>query len=173
MGRSRGSKMGTSKIPQKRKKTNKDLSRVQEDHIAQFYGGTRSPSSGASPDDQGDVRFTIRGFDYTGECKVTRADSIGLKLSVWDKISEEANSQGRRPTVFLRFDRPGNRPLDLVIRDINDDMEMILGYLDDIEESEEALMREYDRGKQDGYDEGYDLGYSAGYGDAEIDAQYE
>lgn len=118
------------------KKTNKELSTQQENEIAKWYKGRRSPSSGASDHDRGDVRyeFTIgpeydRGtavFKYTGECKATRSKQITIRKETWDKIAEEAADQGRRPCMFLRFyDNTSGRKLDLVVREVSDDREAI------------------------------------------------
>lgn len=120
------------------KKTNKELSVEHETDIAKWYMGKRSASSGAQDADRGDVRFEI-GVDinsdgewcdiykYTGECKATRANSISINLDVWKKITQEAAEQDRRPCLFLRFyDNGSGRKVDLVVRDINDDREMLL-----------------------------------------------
>lgn len=115
------------------------MSVQQEDHIAKSYNGRRSPSSGAQDADRGDVRYTINAiicdaptvyedFHYTGECKATKAASITLKKDVWKKIREEAEDQERRPCMFLRFyDETTGESLDLVVRDVRDDLEMFYG----------------------------------------------
>ena len=118
------------------KMTNKELSVKQETDMAKLYGGRRSPSSGAQIQDRGDVRYQVRTgddlyehkYDFTGECKVTRAKSMTFHLDTWTKIKEEAQEQDRYPCMFLRFHDPRTgRNVDLVVREVNDDRE-ILGY---------------------------------------------
>lgn len=121
------------------KKTNKELSVEQENYIAKAYDGRRSPSSGAQDADRGDIRYSVSTIDgdapvsyaefkYTAECKATRNASISLKKEVWDKVADEASDQGRRPCMFLRFyDETTGEKLDLVVRDIRDDLEMLNG----------------------------------------------
>lgn len=108
------------------------MSVQQEDYIAKRYNGRRSPSSGAQDVDRGDVRYTVsveyEDFPYTAECKATKAASISLKKDVWEKIREEAEDQERRPCMFLRFyDETTGESLDLVVRDVRDDLEMFYG----------------------------------------------
>lgn len=117
------------------------LGRTLEETVAATYGGRRSRSSGAAKGDKGDVRFTIqicgpecsddeclgRFYDYTAECKTTEKASVSIKKEVWDKIVQEAREQGRRPTMFLRiYDHDTGKHIDLVVRDINDDAEMLV-----------------------------------------------
>jgi hypothetical protein len=118
------------------KYTNKELSVKQETEMAKLYGGKRSPSSGAQPHDRGDVRYRIgiehtfghddkTYYDFTAECKVTRARQITIRKETWDKIEEEAREQDRRPCMFIRFyDGHSGRYKDLVIRSVEDDREM-------------------------------------------------
>lgn len=111
------------------------LGRTLEDDIAKWYDGKRSRSSGAARGDKGDVRFSIfvedwvRGpssHEYLAECKTTEAKSVSIKREVWDKIEEEAKQVGKRPTLFLRFyDHDTGKHKDLVVRDVNDDLEML------------------------------------------------
>lgn len=108
------------------------MSVQQEDHIAKSYNGRRSPSSGAQDADRGDVRYMVNvvtgNYLYTAECKATKAASISLKKDVWLKIQEEAEDQERRPCMFLRFyDETTGEALDLVVRDVRDDLEMFYG----------------------------------------------
>lgn len=123
-------------MAQKRPKSTTALSKLQEDHIAKLYNGKRSPSSGASWSDQGDIRYEFHTdeiapydilFSFLGECKTTQAKSISLKKEVWEKIAEEAAHSKRRPCMFIRFHDENGKHLDLVIRDVNDDCEIING----------------------------------------------
>lgn len=110
------------------------LGRTLEERVAKDYSGQRSRSSGAAAGRKGDVSYDLpvtgpRGTNYhsyLAECKTTEAQSISLKRSVWDKIEQEAMEQSRRPCMFLRFfDRDTGRHLDLVVRNVDDDLEMI------------------------------------------------
>lgn len=79
----------------------------QEEKVAKHYGGTRSPSSGASVADQGDVRTP----DRLIECKHAGtfdkpAKSISVKLSDLEKIADEAWSEGREPAMVLSLYAP-------------------------------------------------------------------
>lgn len=115
--------------------TNKEMSVKQETEIAKLYNGKRSPSSGAQPHDRGDVRYTVKApgewpdiyesYNFTGECKATRTKSMTIRKETWEKIAEEADEQGRRPCMFIRFlDQHTGRKIDLVIRSVEDDREM-------------------------------------------------
>ena len=108
----------------------KSLSVKHEEEIAKFYGGRRSPSSGASATDQGDVRATEDGSLF--ECKYKGSPTSPLKskptlVSVMEKIADEAWSGGYEPAMALRYfcpDSPlANREgwVDLSVRLTNDD----------------------------------------------------
>ena len=101
------------------------MAQRHENHIAKMYEGRRSPSSGASWSDKGDVRFSVRDFEFTSECKVTEKKSYSIKVDTWNKIVEEAQEQNRRPCLFVRFLTESGKIIDLVLRDINDDLEML------------------------------------------------
>ena len=96
-----------------------------ENYIARMYKGKRSPSSGASWVDRGDVRFEIETYNYTAECKTTEKKSFSIKKETWNKIVEEAQEQGRRPCMFIRFEDESGKMIDLVVRSIHDDLEMV------------------------------------------------
>jgi Holliday junction resolvase len=110
---------------QKRAKTTTAMAQRHENHIAKMYEGRRSPSSGASWSDKGDVRFSVRDFEFTSECKATEKKSYSIKVDTWNKIVEEAQEQNRRPCMFVRFQTESGKIIDLVVRDINDDLEML------------------------------------------------
>jgi hypothetical protein len=112
--------------------TTKAYSIEQENFVASRYGGTRSPSSGAADNDNGDVR--VRADSTLLECKYTGSPSHPLKrkptiLSQFEKIHDEAAHEGRHPALALRFYSPDS-PLadykgwvDLVVRHLGDDVE--------------------------------------------------
>lgn len=106
----------------------KALSILQEDRVAKRYNGKRSPSSGGSVSDQGDVRT---GRELI-ECKHTGtydkpAKSISVKVSDLEKIADEAWSEGRSPALALSIYAPdsvlANREgfIDLIVRLQTDD----------------------------------------------------
>jgi hypothetical protein len=116
------------------------LGKTLEDKVEKDYNGRRSASSGAAAGRKGDVQYTIEtptftvegdhhwmiDFDYLAECKVTEAKSFSLKKETWDKIKAEAEQYGRRPSMFIRFyDHDTGKHTDLVVRDVNDDLEML------------------------------------------------
>ena len=108
------------------KKTTTAMAQKHENYIAKMYNGRRSPSSGASWADRGDVRFTIKNdYDFTSECKATEKKSYSLKLETWEKVVEEAAEQNRRPCMFIRFELESGKTVDLVVRSIHDDLEML------------------------------------------------
>lgn len=83
------------------------MSERQEKKVARVYGGTRSPSSGAAETDQGDIRTP----DQLIECKHRGtfdkpAASISLKLSDFEKIFNEAVSEGRETAMVLSLYAP-------------------------------------------------------------------
>lgn len=111
---------------QSRPKTKTAMAQRHEGYIARMYGGRRSPSSGASWSDRGDVRLSIKNeYDFTAECKATESKSYSLKLDTWNKIVEEAQEQNRRPCMFIRFQLESGDSVDLVVRSIHDDLEII------------------------------------------------
>lgn len=110
---------------QKRPKTTTEMAQRHENYIAKMYGGRRSASSGASWSDRGDVRFEVRDYEFTSECKATEKKSYSVKLETWLKIVEEAQEQNRRPCMFIRFERESGEKIDLVLRSIDDDLEML------------------------------------------------
>jgi hypothetical protein len=96
-------------------KSTTSLGRTLENDIAAKYGGRRSPSSGASAFDKGDVRFD----EYLAECKTTEAKSFSFKLATWDKAKQEALDLGKEPVMFVRFfDRDTGRHRDFKIEEI-------------------------------------------------------
>lgn len=112
-----------------------ELGKTLEDRVAELYGGIRSKSSGAAAGRKGDVSYEIvvdqpewHGvFNFIAECKVTEAKSFSLKKETWDKVAREARDAGRRPSMFVRFyNRDSGKHIDLVIRSIEDDTEMVI-----------------------------------------------
>lgn len=79
----------------------------QEDFIARRYGGIRSPSSGASDSDAGDVRTETHLY----ECKMTGGPGEVHKrlpgfIRQLEKVTEEARQEGRVPGLALRYWAP-------------------------------------------------------------------
>jgi hypothetical protein len=118
-------------------KTTRDLSTPHEQYLADvFPGGHRSKSSGASASDPSDVTTA----DYVIEAKATESKSISLKLSDWMGIRSKMKN-GRRPMMAFRFRDPIlNTNIDLVLKDVNDELEL----LDRLEVAEEKAWR-YDQ----------------------------
>ncbi len=92
-----------------KKGTSKWFADQVEQKVAKFYGGKKSPSSGAAETDQGDVRTP----ELLIECKHKGyygkpAQSISLKLSDWEKICDEAWSEDREPRMVLSMYNPGS-----------------------------------------------------------------
>lgn len=95
-----------------------------------MYDGTVSPSSGGAAADQGDVRTTLLLIEckQTGEPEKERR-SMSVKLDDFEKIADEAWSEGRTPMMALRIyspdsvlaDKQGN--VDLAVRLVCDDSE--------------------------------------------------
>lgn len=91
--------------------TVKATSLIQENFVANEYGGTRSPSSGASDTDKGDVRHD----KYLIECKVTGSsahpldpDRIPKIIQDMEKATKEAYAEGLEPILALRWYYPGH-----------------------------------------------------------------
>lgn len=120
----------------RRPKSTTALGRELEEHVTKIYNGRRSRSSGANRFDKGDVSYDVnvhvderQGYvvSFLAECKTTEAKSFSLKKATWDKIVEEAHEQGKRPSMFIRFRDPDTgRYTDLVVRDLNDDAEILV-----------------------------------------------
>jgi len=112
----------------------KALSVKQEERISRAYGGERSPSSGGAATDRGDVRqATVRQEGQLIECKHTGtfdrpARSISVKLDDFEKIADEAWSEGRDPALALSLYAPASVLadsggfVDLVVRLVRDDV---------------------------------------------------
>jgi len=80
---------------------------AQENFIASSLGGKRSPSSGASIYDDGDVENDI----FVIECKMSgnpdkSAKSISLRLADFEKVFDEASLNRKTPMVTLRIYNP-------------------------------------------------------------------
>lgn len=111
-----------------KRKSTRAFARIHEDWIARQYGGVVSPSSGAAVTDSGDVRTEVELM----ECKATGhngpAKSISLKLSVMEKIADEAYSEGLEPAIPLRIYNPesplsdGHGYVDMIVRLVRDDV---------------------------------------------------
>lgn len=87
--------------------SSKATSIIQEDFVADMYDGRRSPSSGASVVDKGDVRTSKHLF----ECKVKGSSAFPLvktpTIVQWmEKITKEAYEEGLEPILALRFYLP-------------------------------------------------------------------
>jgi Holliday junction resolvase len=106
-------------------KTTTARAQKHENYIAKMYKGRRSPSSGASWSDRGDVRFDIENYKFTAECKTTEKKSFSIKKDTWNKIVEEAQEQDRRPCMFVRFEDESGNTIDLIVKSIHDDLEMV------------------------------------------------
>lgn len=83
------------------------LSERQENRVARIYGGRRSPSSGAAVTDAGDVRTKRELFECKHRGTFDKpAKSITLKLSDFEKIADEAWSEGKDPVMVLSLYAP-------------------------------------------------------------------
>ena len=85
----------------------KEHSVAQENFIASSLGGKRSPSSGASIYDDGDVENDT----FVIECKMSgnpdkSAKSISLRLADFEKVFDEASLNRKTPMVTLRIYNP-------------------------------------------------------------------
>jgi hypothetical protein len=100
-----------------------------EEFVADKYDGKRSPSSGASDSDSGDVRTSTE----LVECKMTGHPGKEPKrkasmVRLMEKIADEAWEEGKSPVLAYRYFDP-NSPLsdrdgwvDLVVRRLGDDL---------------------------------------------------
>lgn len=107
-----------------KKGSSKALSVEHEEFIAKYYDGRRSESSGGADHDQGDVR------DYRTlfECKAARPARKPTLVKQFEKVADEAWSEGREPAVALRYYWPDS-PLadhrgfiDFSVRLVRDDL---------------------------------------------------
>jgi hypothetical protein len=86
----------------------KRLSKEHEQYVAKHLGGRRSPSSGASDTDKGDVSTDT----LLIECKGKFGKRIGDKevrstlVKQMEKAADEAWSEGKDPAIALRFYKP-------------------------------------------------------------------
>lgn len=107
-----------------RRGTSKRLSEDHEEFIARKYGGRRSASSGGAAHDQGDVRCPT----LLIECKASMKAPKKL-IDEFEKVTQEAYSEGRTPMMALRYFAPesiladADGWIDLVVRTVGDDLE--------------------------------------------------
>jgi hypothetical protein len=106
----------------------KALSKEHEEFIARRYAGRRSPSSGASPTDLGDVRVER---ETLIECKGKFGERIGDKpvrstlLRQFEKVSDEAWAGDMVPLRFYDPESPcanNEGYVDLVVKLLEDDI---------------------------------------------------
>lgn len=78
---------------------NKHYSTIQENTIAKYLGWSVVSGSGARSGHPGDIKSE----EWLGECKThTKTDSkLFVSFNVWDKISDEAQSQFKKPALFV------------------------------------------------------------------------
>lgn len=118
-----------------RRGSTKALSVEHEESIACTYNGMRSKSSGAAAHDQGDVRCPM----LLIECKYTGSPRSPMKgtpkiLKEFEKITQEAWSEGKDPMLALRYYAPGSILanaqgwVDLAVRLVTDDREREVAY---------------------------------------------
>ena len=79
-------------------KSTKDVSEEQETMIARYLGWSRVSGSGARPGHPGDIKSD----EWLGECKTHMVPGKPIKFDfdVWQKISNEAVSQFKKPALF-------------------------------------------------------------------------
>ena len=104
----------------------KERSVQHENHIADAYKGKRSPSSGASDTDQGDVRTDTRLI----ECKTTGGPEKPSRLPTFiqhlEKVCLEAWEEGREGSVALRYYAPESKLaingwIDVIVSTVGND----------------------------------------------------
>lgn len=71
-----------------------------EKHVAKVFKGKVTPGSGNKPMHKGDVKSD----SFMVECKMTKNESMSLKLEWLTKISEEATCRDRIPAMHIRFE---------------------------------------------------------------------
>ena len=110
--------------------SNKQRSIDHENFIARLFGGIRQKGSGATPRENGDVRIVNSNSIF--ECKCTGEPGKPKRTTLikqFEKVANEAHSEGRTPAIALRFFVPDS-PLankdgwvDLVVRQAGEDAE--------------------------------------------------
>lgn len=80
--------------------------KAHEDRIAKAVGGRRVPGSGSSMFAKGDVNED----SFLIECKLTEAGSLRVKQSWLEKITSEAEAQGKMPALAIEI-QGGDRRL--------------------------------------------------------------
>ena len=111
--------------------TRKERSVQHEETIARMYYGERSPSSGASTFQKGDVQ--VRTTRTSFECKASGSPPSDSKATTitrhMEKIADEAWTENREPALALRYFNPHSSLadndgwVDLVVRLASDDAE--------------------------------------------------
>ena len=112
--------------------SSKATSLKHEDYVADRYAGRRSPSSGASVVDKGDVRAK----HHLIECKVKGSSKYPLSsvptiVQQMEKAAEEAWAESLEPLLALRFYLPGHLLansegwVDLAVHILDEDAENV------------------------------------------------
>lgn len=108
--------------------TKKQLANQHEERIASSYGGRRSPSSGASDVDKGDVH--VKSSKTMFECKLTGTPGGDSKRTMllrhMEKAADEAWAEGKEPAVALRLFSP-----DSILADVNGWVDMTVRLMTD------------------------------------------
>lgn len=86
----------------------KELSVRHERFIATLFNGRRSPSSGASSIDKGDVSTDSLRI----ECKMSMTGRLPTIVKQFEKIREEAYERGCTPILALRYYDPSSKLAD-------------------------------------------------------------
>ena len=80
------------------KKPMKYYSNIQEKAISEALGWSKIGGSGAAPCAPGDVKAS----EWLGECKThTKGHAIYFDITVWYKISNEAQGHNKKPVLFV------------------------------------------------------------------------
>lgn len=106
----------------------KRLSELHEKYVASKYEGRRSPSSGGSVTDEGDVASgtSLIECKYSGSPEKPKK-SFSFTLETLEKICDEADSIGKVPGLALRIYNPDSRLadkngfIDVMVRLLEDD----------------------------------------------------
>jgi hypothetical protein len=96
----------------------KKLSKEHEEFVARWVDGRRSPSSGASVTDKGDVKTDGLPVDLVFECKGKFGERTGqtkvksVLVNQMEKVADEAWSEDKDPAIALRFYMPDSTLAD-------------------------------------------------------------
>lgn len=105
--------------------TNRQRSKISENHLAKQLGGRRQIASGALP--VASLKGDVKTKTFLLDDKTTGAKSYSLKLEDFRKIRKQAFQANRRPGMCVNFENDG-QPVRVFIIEERDFLRLVETY---------------------------------------------